>query len=473
MDQQLCWMSAIDLAEAIRSKRVSPVEALEAILSQVDAINPALNAIVTRTDSLAREQARDAEARVMRGDALGPLDGVPITFKDLHYVAGVRATLGSRLFEDFVPDWDHPIVERLRAAGAIVLGKTNTSEFGLTPLVDNSLFGETNNPWNLNHNTGGSSGGSAAAVASGMGPLATGSDGGGSIRIPASFCGIFGLKPHLGRIPHVAHPRGWETLSHQGPLSRTVADTALMLEVTAGPHPLDRRSLAERAPEFLSACGEEVAGLRLGWVETIADFPIEPQVADVCRQGARNFEDLGCHVESITLDIEDLTRAQQVIVLCEAATSMQSRREEWQEVIHPSMKRLLPNADKLTYQQLLEAHWSREAAWEKLAGMFDSFDALLMPTAPITAPLNGTLGPREIAGQKIRALQWLIYCVPFNMTWQPAASLPVGFDDGGLPIGLQLVGDRFDERMLLRLASAYEAAYPWADRIPPVCQPTD
>lgn len=470
MSQELCWMSAAELAAAIRARRVSPVEVLDAVLAQIERVNPRVNAIVTLTADLARQQAREAEAAVMRGDVLPPLHGVPVSIKDLHLTAGIRTTLGSKLYEHFVPDRDQPIVARLREAGAITLGKTNTSEFGLVPLATNSIFGDSYNPWGRDYNTGGSSGGSAAAVACGMGPIATASDGGGSIRIPASFCGVFGLKPQMGRVPHVHFPRGWESLSHQGVVTRSVLDTALALDCLAGPHALDRWSLPSPQRNFVSACTGEAAGLKLAWCPGLGHMPVDTEVHDTCQIAVDRFAEIGCTVTPLELDLPDLGPAQQTIVLCEVAASCQPRRAEWEQVIFPATRKMLPNADRLTYHDLLAAQWAREEYWEQISGVFEEYDALLTVTAPVTAPLNGTLGPKTIAGQSVRTLSWLGHVVPANMTWQPAASLPVGFDSRGLPVGLQLIGRRFDEWTLLRLSSAYEAAFPWTDKRPPAAE---
>ena len=303
-----------------------------------------------------------------------------------------------------------------------------------------------------------------------MGPLATASDGGGSIRIPASFCGVFGLKPQMGRVPHIPFPRGWESLSHQGVVSRTVRDTALALDALVGPHPKDRWSLPATGRTFLSACTGECRGLRLCWSPRLGNLPVEPQVMSICQQAAERFERLGCEVVPQELDLPDLGSAQQTIVLCEAAVGMQARRAEWEQTIFPPTRKMLPNADKLTYYDLIRAHWAREEYWEKISPVFDQFDALLTPTSPITAPLNGTLGPKVIEGRAVRALSWLGHVVPANMTWQPAASMPVGFDSQGLPVGLQITGRQHDEWTVLRLASAYEAAFPWTDKKPPMAE---
>ena len=466
MPQGICWMSATEIADAVRRKRLSPVEVVDAVLAQVDHVNPELNAIITLTDELAREQARAAEQRVMRGEELGPLHGVPIAIKDLEETQGIRTTFGSKLYENHVPETDHIMVERLKRAGAIMLGKTNTPEFGLLPVTDNVLFGPTKNPWNLEHNTGGSSGGSAAVVASGMGPLASGSDGGGSIRIPSSFCGVFGIKPHLGRAAQLHFPAGWESLSCVGPIARSVRDAARMLDVISGPSSTDRWSLPSTGERFEEACTGDARGLRLAWSPDLGHVPVEPEVRQACAEAVRRIEKLGCSVSEVPLELEDLSWVLSVIVICETATSLEAQREEWEKVLFPPLHGFLVAEDQLTYKDLQRAHWRREQLMWELAPLFEEYDALLTPQMPVTAPKNGTLGPNEINGKPVGPLGWLGFTFPFNLTGQPAASVPIGFGDDNLPIGLQLVGRRFGEATLLRLASAYEAAYPWAERRP-------
>ncbi len=469
MHDERLWLAAHELVAAYRARQLSVVEVVDAVLGQMDRLNDSLRAVVTRVDDQARAAARVVQQAFDRGDALGLLAGVPITVKDLHATTGVRTTFGSRLFTDYVPREDQLLVARLRGAGAIVVGKTNTSEFGILPLAMNALFGESCNPWDLSLNTGGSSGGAAAAVACGLGPLATGSDGGGSIRIPAAFCGVFGLKPQFGRVPRLSFPRGWETLSHDGPLARTVRDAARFLDVVSGPDVRDRHSLPAQDRSFEAACQEPVAGLQLAWSADLGGLPIEPEVRDICEQAARRFAACGCAVEDIALDLPDLSPAQQTIVLCEAAAAMADRRAEWEQVIFHPTRKMLPNADALTCRDLLEAHWARDDYTQRVAEVFTRYDALLTPVAGITATANGTLGPKAIAGQPIRTLAWLGFVVPWNMTGQPAASLPVGRTAAGLPVGLQVVGRPFDEVTVLRLCAAYEAANPWLIPRPPVC----
>ncbi|RMF83881.1 MAG: amidase, partial [Nitrospinota bacterium] len=302
----LCYTPATQLAAAIRNKTLSPVEVIEAFLQRIEQLNPRLNAYCTVTADLARAAAREAEAAVMRGEELGPLHGVPFSIKDLTVTRGVRTTFGSKIFADYIPDQDAVLVERLRAAGGILLGKTNTPEFGCKALTDNRVFGTTYNPWNPVMTPGGSSGGAGAAVAAGMGPLAEGSDLAGSIRIPASFCGIVGLKPSPGRIPRHPTLNAWNTLSVHGPMTRTVADAALMLQVMAGPDDRDPLSLPQTGEDFCAAVqGDlDLTGLRIAWTPDLNMVPVEPVVKEICAKAVQVFADLGGIVEEGSPDFE-------------------------------------------------------------------------------------------------------------------------------------------------------------------------
>ncbi len=467
--QEICWMPATELAERIRTKELSPVEVLEAVLEQVDRVNEPVNAIVTRTDTLAREAARKAEQAVMRGDELGPLHGVPFSVKDLEETAGVRTTFGSKLYENHVPEHDHIMVQRLKQAGGVMIGKTNSPEFGLlSSLTDNAIFGPTRNPWNLERNAGGSSGGAAAAVASGMGPLATGSDGGGSIRTPSCFCGVFGIKPHHGRVANPHYPPGWESLSSTGPITRSVRDAARMLDVIKGPWAADRWSLPDTGECFEAACTGEVRSLRLAWSPDLGRLPVDPEVLRTCEEAVRRIEKLGCSVTEVPVELGEIGLALSVIVLCETVTSMEERWEEWEKVMSPPLRGLLGAKNAFDQRDLLRAHWKREELTRNLAPLFEEYDALLTPQMPVTAPPLGQLEVREIDGREASPLDFIGFTFPFNLTGQPAASLPVGFDSDGLPVGLQIVGRRFGEAAVLRLAAAYEAAHPWAQRRPPL-----
>lgn len=462
------WWSAVEMAERVQQGDVSPIALVEAALAQLDRVNPMINAVVTRADDAARAAADELVRRRARGEALGPLAGVPLVVKDLHLTAGLRTTFGSRLYENFTPDHDCPFVARLRAAGAIVIGKANASEFGLLPLTSNALFGPSRNPWTLDYDTGGSSGGSAAAVACGVAPIATGSDGGGSIRVPAAWCGVYGLKPQFGRIPRAFHFRGWETLTHDGPITRSVRDAARVLDVAAGFDAADRWATPAPAKSFEAACDDDARGLRMAWCPRLGQLLVEPEMAEQCRSAAQRFRELGCEVEEIELDLPDLGPAQQTIVLAECWAAFGSRRDEWERLGDPRMARMLHRGERITAAELQRAQWARDDYWERLSPVFERFDALATPVTAIEGARAGTLGPREIDGVPTRALAWLSHCVVANMTGQPACSLPIGDTRGGLPLGLQLVGRPHDEWTLLTLSAAYERAFPREGDRPPL-----
>ena len=302
----LIWLPALELAALIRARKVSPVEAVDAALARIERHNPALNAYCTVTAEEARDAAQAAEVSVMIGEELGPLHGVPVSIKDLVFTRRVLTTGGSRLFADHVPEEDAVSVERLKGAGAIILGKTNTPEFGHKGVTDNPLFGITRNPWSPSLTPGGSSGGAAVAAATGMGPLALGTDGGGSIRVPAAFCGIYGLKPSFGRVPHGPTFPGWQNFSVTGPMTRTVRDAALMLDVLAGPDDRDRWSLpADSGSPFLAACENGLEGLSVGWSADLGYARVDAEVAELCAEAAERFESLGCHVEVVSPGWDD------------------------------------------------------------------------------------------------------------------------------------------------------------------------
>ncbi|MDO9573851.1 MAG: amidase, partial [Candidatus Contubernalis sp.] len=274
----ICWSSGLDIIQAIKKKEVSPVEVLHIYLDRIKEMKPSINAMVTLTEKLARTQAKKAEESILKGEPLGLLHGVPVTLKDNIFTQGIKTTFGSKLYENFVPDSDAVLVERLKKAGAIILGKTNTPEFGLLPITDNLIFGSTQNPWDHNKTSGGSSGGSAAAVSAGLCPISIGNDTGGSIRIPASLCGVYGLKPSFGRIPIYPRLPGWDTLIHEGPITRTVADAALTLEVLAGPDERDRLSLPAAATDYLSTLNKGVKGLTVAYSHDLGYAIVDPEI---------------------------------------------------------------------------------------------------------------------------------------------------------------------------------------------------
>ena len=466
--EELCWLPALELAARIRARKLSPVEVVDAVLGRIERVNPTLNAFCTLTAEEARDAAQAAEVSVMTGEELGPLHGVPVSIKDLVFTRRLLTTGGSRLFADHVPEEDAVAVERLKGAGAIILGKTNTPEFGHKGVTDNPLFGTTRNPWNPALTPGGSSGGAGAAVAAGMGPLALGSDGGGSIRIPASLCGIYGLKPSFGRVPQGPGFPGWETLSHTGPMTRTVRDAALMLDALAGPDDRDRHSLpADAGPSFLEACEGGLAGLSVAWSADLGHAIVDPEVAGICARAAEVFESLGCHVEVVTPGWEDPEEIFRTMAAAETYAAVGERLADSADRLDRSLVALLRHGEGITAKQYLAAMARRHDFWTEVQRFLARFDLLITPTVAVPAFPVARPAVKEIDGRLVSPLGWIPFCFPFNLTGQPAASVPAGFTAAGLPVGLQIVGRRFADRAVLAASAAFEAAQPWAARRPP------
>jgi aspartyl-tRNA(Asn)/glutamyl-tRNA(Gln) amidotransferase subunit A len=466
LDTDLCYMPATDLAAAVRTKQVSPVEVVNTILARIEQLNPQLNAFCLVTADAARQAAQAAEQAVMRGDALGPLHGVPVSIKDLVITKGVRTMRGSKLYERDVPGEDAPVVERLKAAGAIILGKTTTPEFGFKGVTDSPVTGITRNPWHLERTPGGSSGGAGVAVATGMGPLAVGTDGGGSIRIPSSFCGIYGLKPHVGRVPvYPASTTG--DLSHAGPMTRTVRDAALMLNAIAGADDRDRFSLPTSHPNYLQAVEGDVHGLRVAWSPDLGFAIVDPQVKQLTAAAVAAFSELGCHVDEINPGFDDPGELFRYFFYVNIGAMLQDY-PAYESQIDPQLLANIVEVKGVSGQDYARAILRRSAIYEKIRRLFVTYDILLCPTVAVPPFDVGIEGPTQIAGQAVDRRAWIAMTPLFNLTGQPAATVPCGFTSDGLPIGLQIVGRRFDEATVLRASAAFEAIRPWAHRRPPI-----
>lgn len=461
---ELCYMPATEMAVAIRTKALSPVEIVDAIYARIHALNPQLNAYCTLTEESARQAAKEAEAAVMRGDELGALHGVPVSIKDLLITKGVRTMRGSKIYEHFVPDEDAPSVLKLKAAGALMLGKTTTPEFGWKGITESPVTGISRNPWNLKRVCGGSSGGAGAAVAAGMGPLAVGTDGGGSIRIPASFNGIFGLKPSFGRVAAYP-PSAVAMLSHTGPMTRTVRDAAVMLNVIAGPDERDLSSLPADETDYLAACDGGIKGLRVAWSANLGYAPVDPEVAHITEAAAKVFGDLGCELAAADPSFENPEDFFNVLWIGGLGTYLRPYLPEWESQMDPGLVKLVKQVDALTATDFAGALIKRSAHWDVTRKFFERYDLLLTPTMPIAAFECGTT-PTAIAGKPINVLDWTPFTYPFNLTGQPAATVPCGFTADGLPVGLQIVGRRYAEATVLRACAAFEEARPWADKRP-------
>lgn len=461
---EIAYMPATELIARYRVRDLSPVEVTAASLERLDRLNERLNAFITVTPEIALQQATAAEEAYASGTA-GMLAGVPVGIKDLTPTKGVRTTMGSLLFEDWIPDEDTPDVERLKAAGMVMLGKTNTPEFGWKGDSGNRLIGPTRNPWDLTRTAGGSSGGSGAAVAAGICPLAQGSDGAGSIRIPASFCGIFGLKPSHSLVPR--YPSRIPPYSHVGPMTRTVADAALLLTVTAGADPRDRYSWSSGI-DYLAELRPDVAGLRVAWSPDLGYAEVRSDVLERAADAARVFEDLGCEVVEAHPDAPDPWPIMQVIF---AMSQLESNLDDFDEVrerLDPGRVLLLDRARRFTADRYLRALRDWDRYYHQVREFMQDFDLLLTPTIATVPFAAGEDKPGTINGKPTTYLGWTGYSYPFNLTGQPAATVPCGFTEAGLPVGLQIVGRWRDDLTVLRASAAFEQARPWAGERPPI-----
>jgi aspartyl-tRNA(Asn)/glutamyl-tRNA(Gln) amidotransferase subunit A len=467
-NEDLCWMSAAALAAAIRKKKLSPVEVVRAVLARIERLNPLLNAYVTLTPEQALRDARAAERAVgKKGANLGALHGVPFSTKDLVITKGVRTTFGTRFYADNVPTEDAPMVARMKAAGGIQLGKTNTPTFGWIGATHNLVFGVTRNPWNTDRTPGGSSGGASAAVAAGLGPMAIGTDGGGSIRIPASFAGIFGHKASYGRIP-VYPPSGAWSLSHIGPMTRTVEDAALMMNACAGPDERDQYSLPASGVDYVRALRGSLKGLRVGWSPDLGFARVvDPEVEATCAKAARRFRELGAKVDEVRLAWPSPKSAWEAVFCGGIATRMAPYLDRPND-IDLGLLPIIQDAVKWPATRYVQAWFDRLTWYDHVRRYFDGHDLLLTPTIATPPFKVGLDNPTEIAGRPVEPYDWIPFTYPFNLTGNPAASVPCGFTKDGLPIGLQIVGRRFDDVTVLRVAAGYERLAPWADRKPPL-----
>lgn len=402
----------------------------------------------------------------MRGDELGPLHGIPLSVKDLMTTKGVRTARGSKLYEHYVPDEDAPSVMRARAAGAVILGKTNTPEFGWKGDSDNPVFGPTYNPWDQSKTAGGSSGGAAAAIAAGLGPLAIGSDGAGSIRIPASFCGIVGLKAQLWRV--AAYPSSaTETISHTGPMTRTVRDTALLLGAMAGPDERDRLSLPDSGVDYLAACEGGVGGVRAAWSPDLGFAAVDPEVAEIAAGAARRFASLGCEFDEVNPGFDDPIDAELVIFYAGVGANIMDLSPERRAVVDPGLLRAID--EEMTGKTAFDyarAIVARQAFYDQVRRFFDRYELLLTPSIAVPAFPVGSEGPFSVNGRAVKRFGYTPFTYPFNLTGHPALTVPAGFTKGGLPVGLQIVGRRYGEATVLRAGAAFEDAFPWTAQRP-------
>ena len=466
MPDDILYMPASELVGRYRDRSLSPVEAARATLDRISAIDGETNAYVLVDAESALEAARDSEERWRAGAPMGLVDGVPCSIKDLVLARGWPTLFGSRTTDpDQARDVDAPCVARLREHGAVILGKTTTPEFGWKGVTDSPLSGVTRNPWNLDRTPGGSSGGAGAAVAAGMCHLAIGTDGGGSIRIPAGFCGIFGLKPSFGRVP--AWPPGrFGTLGHVGPMARTVADAALMLTVISEPDPRDWTALPHDARDYRDGLDRGVDGLRVAFSPDLGYADVDPEIAGIAAAAAESFADLGAEVVHESPGFEDPQAAFRTLWWAGAANGLRGLSDERMKLVEPDLAAVVEEGRKIALFDYIAADGERAVLGERMMAFHRTHDLLLTPALAVAAFDAGTISPRATDDPKW--ITWSPFTYPFNMTKQPAASVPCGFTADGLPVGLQIVGPMFADHLVLRAAHAYQRAFPLTDRRPPV-----
>ena len=465
---ELCYRSAVELAALLRSREISARELLAAHLDRIERTNGAVNAIVTFCTDRAMAEAKAADEALAHGVDVGPLHGLPFGVKDTHATAGIRTTQGSPLFADFVPDSDELLVTRERAAGAIVVGKTNVPEFAAGSHTVNPVFGATYNPYDLTRSAGGSSGGSAAALACGMVPLADGSDMGGSLRNPASFCNVVGLRTSPGRVPNWPSLTPWSTLGVQGPLGRTVEDVALLLSVQAGPDPRAPISIDQPGAVFAPPLAPDVAGMRLAWSPDLGgSIPVEPAVTDVLARQVKVFEDLGCTVEEACPDFTGAETVFRTLRAWQFDMVMGPLRDQHADRMKATLIWNIDQARTLTGADIARAELLHAELFHRVRRFFAAYDGLLLPVSQ-TPPFDVTLEyPTVIAGVPQETyLDWMRSAYFVSATASPAISVPAGFTPDGLPVGLQIVGAHRAELTVLRLAHAFEQATRAGERRP-------
>jgi Asp-tRNA(Asn)/Glu-tRNA(Gln) amidotransferase A subunit family amidase len=466
--EDICFMSACDMKDAILSQELTSQEITETLIERIEKINPLINAYCTPTFEIARETAKKADQAVKKSEKLGMLHGIPTSIKDLFLTKGIRTTLGSLLYENNIPEDDEVVVKRLKEAGIVILGKTNTPEFGYAGVTHNLIFGKTRNPWNTERIPGGSSGGGAAAVASGLGPLALGNDGGGSVRIPAACCGVFGHKPSLGRVP--VFPRielHAESYVHIGPIVRYVKDAALMLDAIKGPHDGDRYSLPDDKTSYLENISNKPDKLKIGYSIDLGYAKIiDPDIEKNVINSAKKFEELGWSVENVKLKIKKPNSAFYTFYTADYAYDLKSKLKDWRDKIDPELIKMVDAGFGYTGFDIMRAMSQRTKLYETFYEFFKNYDILITPTIAIPPFELGIMFPPQINGKNVSPTAWMPFTFPFNFTGHPAASIPCGWTNDGLPIGMQIIGNRFKDLLILQVSKAFEEIAPWQEKRP-------
>ncbi len=447
------------------------MDVTETFIDRITRVNPKINAYCTTTFEIAREQAKQADRRVKEGKTLPPLNGVPTSIKDLMATRGIRTTYGSKIYEQNIPDINDVAVQRLLDAGIVMLGKTNVPEFGYAGGgSENKIFGATRNPWNLNRSPAGSSGGAAAACAAGLSPLAIGSDGGGSVRHPACFCGVFGIKPQAGRVP--MWPRigiQGEIVSQYGPITRYVEDAALLLDVIKGPYPLDTATLPADGISYQDGLKTRPKSLKIGFSLNLGYAKqIDIEVEKATRAAVAKFEQVGWTVEEAAIKLKNPEPGFYVWYTSMFAHDLRLKLREWGDQIHPDLAKFVQAGVGTTAFDVFKALLDWRGLNASIASFFEKYDLLVTPTTAVPAFELGLMFPPQINGKNVSPTGWQPFTYIFNATGHPAATVPSGFTTSGLPIGMQIVGPRFAELTVLQAAKAFEEIAPWQDKRPPL-----
>jgi amidase len=469
-NEDLCFLSATEQSGLIRAKKISASQLIRAHLDQIERLNPTLNAIVTLTAESAMAEAESADKKIAANESLGVLHGLPVAHKDLFLTKGVRTTFGSLAFKDFVPDVDSLPVERLKKAGGISLGKTNTPEFGAGSQTFNAVFGSTPNPYDLSKTCGGSSGGGAVALASGMISIADGTDLGGSLRNPASFCNLVGIRPSVGRVPSWPESLGWYTMSVPGPMARTVQDVALAMAAMSGPD--DRSPISLEAPGemFLNPLARSFKGCKIAFSANLGGLPVEPEVAKVIESTRAVFQDLGCEVIN---DEPNISEADEIFMLWRAWRTelritplLKDHRAQIKDTVIWNAEQGLP----ITGPQLVRAEAKRTELYHRMREFFQKYDFLVLPVSQVAPFSIDDEYPAEINGIKMNTyIDWQKSAYHISALGNPAISVPAGFTSDHLPVGIQIVGRHRDDFGILQLAYAFEQKTQFAQRRPPIC----
>jgi amidase len=466
-DSSICFMSAIEMARQIHEKKLSAREALAAHLKQIERVNPKVNAIVTLVADMAADAAAKADEMQAHHEKLGPLHGLPVAHKDLLETRGIRTTFGSPLYKDYIPAGDDIVVERMGRAGAIIIGKTNTPEFGAGSQTFNKVFGATRNPYDLTKTCGGSSGGAAVSLACGLVPIASGTDTGGSLRNPAAFCNVVGFRPSVGRVPNPKAAFAWSTLSTSGCLGRSVADLAYMLSTIAGPDSRAPLSINEPGEIFARPLDRSFKGVRVAWFKDLGGVPFDPRVRAVVEGQRKTFESLGCIVEQAEPDFAPAEIAFRVLRALASANTYGERLHDHPDAFKDTLKGEIEEGLHLTGMEVALAETAHGQLWRNFQSFLEKYEYFILPTTQLPPFDVETPYPTEIAVVKFsNYIDWMKSCWYISATGNPAASVPAGFTPEGLPIGIQIVGRAKEDFSVLQLAHAYEQATDFGKKRP-------